>query len=424
VTRYLYSALLYLLAPLPFIKLWWRGRKLPAYRRRWGERLALFQRPPDKPRIWLHAVSVGETIAAAPLVNTLLERFPNHALLVTTTTPTGSEQVQRLFGNRVEHLYFPYDLPGVVRRFLDKTRPALLIVMETELWPNCFHHCRRRRIPIIIANARLSPSTFDGYRKIGWFIKQTLRDVSHIAAQSQADHQRFIQLGASPDKVRNIGNIKYDLTLDQGQIDAGRALRKTLGETRPVWIAASTHEGEETICIDAHKRLRKIFGNALLILVPRHPERFDAVAERCSAPGLTCKRRSRDERPDNDTAIYLADTMGELILLYAASDIAFVGGSFTPTGGHNPLEPAALGLPVVTGPTIHNFEAPYQALADKGAARILEEPPKLADTLIDWMQNDNERHLRGQKAMQLVEENRGAVEKIVDWVIAETPPYG
>ncbi len=411
-TRHLYSTLLYLLAPLQFIKLWRRGKKLPAYRQRWAERLALFPAPPKHRRIWLHAVSVGETIAAAPLAERLLQQYPDHKLLFTTTTPTGSEQVQKLFGDRVEHYYFPYDLPDVIRRFLDKTRPELLIVMETELWPNCFHHCKKRNIPIIIANARISPDAFASYRKIHWFIKNTLKNVTHIAAQSETDRQRFIELGASAKIVKNVGNLKYDIKPDQSQIDAGRKLRKAIGKNRPVWIAASTHEGEEEICIRAHKEIRKTLKDALLILVPRHPERFEAVAQLCKASKMPVKRRSKTERPNDQTAIYLGDTMGELMLLYAASDIAFVGGSFNDTGGHNPLEPAIIGLPVLSGPTIHNFDEPYQALTKAGNAKILNHRGELAPTVIELLTKKDLRKQKGENGIQVIEQSRGAL----DWI--------
>ncbi len=410
--RILYSALLYLLLPLQFFRLWLRGRKAPAYRRRWGERLAYFPALEKKPRIWLHAVSVGETIAARPLVEKLLSEFPDHRVLVTSTTPTGSEQVKRLFGERVEHRYFPYDLPGTVRRFLRKTAPSLLVVMETELWPNCFHHCRRAGIPVIIANARLSPRSVDGYRRFGRFVRDILGDITMIAAQSEGDAERFIQLGASAGRIANCGNIKFDMPKDDAAVIAGKTLRRQIGEQRPVWIAASTHAGEEEIILDAHRRILETQPEALLILVPRHPERFDAVAATCEEHGFSLRRRGRSEKPDATTQIYLGDTMGELMQLYAAADIAFVGGSLNDTGGHNPLEPAATGLPVLTGPTIHNFRDIYELLIAEKIAEIVGDASELAAAVASALEKRKETRERGQNARTLIEENRGAVECI------------
>ena len=411
--RILYSSALYLLSPLQFIKLWRKGRKLPAYRQRWGERLAFFPTMEEKPRIWLHAVSVGETIAAAPLVKQLQQRYPHHALLLTTTTPTGSEQVQRLFGNSVEHVYFPYDLPGTIKRFLHKTHPSLLLIMETELWPNCFHYCQQQNIPIVIANARLSPKSFRGYRKFIKLVTPTLQTVYRIAAQTGLDRDRFICLGADPSTVIDAGNIKFDMQVDSTAKVAGKTLRKTIGHNRPVWIAASTHEGEEEIILQAHQDIRQKTDNALLILVPRHPERFDAVAELCRQYGMEPRRRSQQEIPDEKTAIYLGDTMGELMTLYAAADIAFVGGSFNHTGGHNPLEPGSLSLPVLTGPTIHNFTDIYRVLEVTGAAEIIQDSNKLSEHVIELLKDKNKQIHMGKKGKEIIAAHQGATEKIL-----------
>ncbi len=414
-SRFLYSTLLYLLTPLQFLKLWLRGRKLPAYRQRWRERLALGPKPDAVPRIWLHAVSVGETIAAGPLVKALLERFPDHRLLVTSTTPTGSDQVRRQFGEAVEHCYFPYDLPGTIKRFLRRYQPDALIVMETELWPNCFFHCHRRGIPIIVANARLSPRSFASYRRFLPLVTPTLRNVDAIAAQSEDDRARFIALGAPLRQVFNSGNIKFDLNLDEDALKAGKTLRQQFGD-RPVWIAASTHDGEEAIMLEAHQQLRERLPDALLILVPRHPQRFDEVAQLCAGHGMTISRRSEGIYPDEDTAVYLGDTMGELMTMFAAADIAFVGGSLNDTGGHNPLEPASLGLPVLTGPTIHNFLDIYASLIDAGNAEVIDNAAALSAGIERLLKNDNERRRRGEKGRSLIAASRGATDAILSLV--------
>ena len=414
--RILYSALLYLLLPMQFFRLWLRGRKAPAYRRRWSERLAFFPALEKRPRIWLHAVSVGETIAAKPLVEKLLSEFPDHRLLVTTTTPTGSEQVSRLFGERVEHCYFPYDLPGTIRRFLRRAAPSLLVVMETELWPNCFYHCRRAGIPVIVANARLSPRSVVGYRRFGRFVQEVLGDITTIAAQSAGDAERFVQLGASPERIADCGNIKFDMPKDETALAAGKTLRQQIGKQRPVWIAASTHAGEEEIILDAHRRVLAEHPEALLILVPRHPERFDDVAATCEEHGFAPRRRSRGERPDATARIYLGDTMGELMRLYGAADIAFVGGSLNDTGGHNPLEPASAGLPVLTGPTIHNFRDIYDLLIAEKVAEVVGDAGELTAAVASALGKPEQTRQRGKKAQALIDNNRGAVECIAEIV--------
>ncbi len=407
-----YAALLYALLPAQLLRLWWRGRRLPGYRRRWRERLALAGPLPLQPRIWLHAVSVGETLAAAPLIRALLEDHPGHRLLVTTTTPTGSAQVQRLFGERVEHRYFPWDLPDVVHRFLDHTRPRLFIVMETELWPNVFRQCRRRGIPVLVVNARLSARSFAGYRRLRPLLRPTLRAVDTIAAQGQDDADRFLCLGAPHRRVAVYGNLKFDLDLPDETVQAGRTLRQALGGQRPVWIAASTHPDEEAVMLAAHRALLARRPDALLILVPRHPERFDGVARLCAGAGLAVARRSRGEAVTAATRVYLGDTMGELLLLYGAADVAVVGGSFVPVGGHNPLEPAAHALPILTGPHIANFRDIYQALFRQQAALTVRDAEQLAARLGELLADPPRRAVLGQHARALLSAHRGTRDRL------------
>ena len=373
--RFLYSLLLYLLAPWILLRLLIRSRRNPGYRKRVVERFGFFSTLPARPRIWLHAVSVGETIASEPLIRQLREAYPEHALLITSTTPTGSTQVARLFGDLVEHVYLPYDMPGAVHRFLKRSHPIIGICMETEIWPNLFATCARAGIPLMLVNARLSARSFRAYRRFSGLSRSTLAHISVVAARDDADARRFKALGAP--RVVVAGNLKYDLRIPLGARESGYRLRQALGVNRPVWIAASTHEGEEEQVLEAHRQLLMVQPNAALILVPRHPERFAAVYTLCVRTGWPLRSRSREEIPDTATRIILGDTVGELPALYAAADVAFVGGSLVPVGGHNPLEPAALELPVLTGPHIFNFEQVYAELFLEQAAERIADAGKL-----------------------------------------------
>ncbi len=409
IMRDLYTIGLYLLAPFVLVRLWWRGRKNPRYRKRVAERFGFISPLSKRSRIWLHAVSVGETMAAAPLIEELLREYPDYSLLVTTTTPTGSAQLQRLFGEKVEHHYFPYDLPGVVRRFLARTRPRLLVVMETELWPNLYHRCAQEKIPVLLANARLSPRSLAGYKKISALVRPLFSHISIIAPQSDLDAERFIQLGAEKEQVQPCGNLKFDLQIPVEVQESGEALKRQFGN-RPVWIAASTHEGEDTQILSAHHKILSSVPDALLVLVPRHPERFDEVAVLCSEKRFSVARRSREEFPLPETQVYLGDTMGEMLQLYAASDIAFVAGSLVPTGGHNPLEPAALGLPVLTGPHTFNFTAIIKIMQAENAITIVRDVEELADSVIHLLRQPEERAVQGEAGLRLIGNNRGATD--------------
>lgn len=406
--RWLYSLLLYLLTPLVFVRLWQRGRKSPAYRERWGERFGYIAALPDRPRIWLHAVSVGETIAAAPLVRSLLETYPEHALLITSTTPTGSAQVRRLFGERVEHCYLPYDLPHVLKRFLNRIRPQILIVMETELWPNLYAACHARAIPVLVVNARLSERSFKGYGKIRALIRPALQ-VAEVLAQTEEDAARFIKLGAPSEQVTVTGNLKFDQEIPEGVLAQGLALRDQLGRQRKIWVAASTHTGEDEPVLQAHRHLLEQEPDALLILVPRHPERFDDVSTLVTSMGFVSQRRSLEASVNPAIQVFVGDTLGEMMVFFSASDIAFIGGSLVETGGHNPLEPAALGLPVITGPHWFNFAGIYPELLEYGAAREVAGPDELTRVLQELFAYNALRQQAGKAAQQVVEQNRGAL---------------
>ena len=411
--RKLYTVLLYLLAPLVLLRLAWRGLRSQDYWRRWPERFAFIEPALGKQVIWIHAVSVGEVQAAAPVVRALLKRHPDYSLLVTTVTPTGSARVTALFGEEVAHVYAPYDLPGAVARFFERVQPQLAIVMETELWPNLFHHCRQRAVPLLLVNARLSARSVAGYSRVRSLAAETLAAVTAIAAQSEADAGRFERIGARAATITVTGNLKFEQRIPSSLLERAEVLRRDWGVSRPVWIASSTHEGEDELLLDVYQQLRKQFSDCLLVLVPRHPERFESVAASCRERGYNTVLRTEHAACNAETRIYVGDTMGELPLLYAASDVAFVGGSLAASGGHNPLEPAALGIPVVTGPHVSNFTEIYGLLVDAGAAERVADTDELLQVVSRWLGDANERHRVGQLGREVVEKNRGALQAVI-----------
>jgi 3-deoxy-D-manno-octulosonic-acid transferase len=408
--RTLYTVLLYLLTPFIILRLLWRSRRAPAYRRRWRERFGDYAPFSDEAVVWIHAVSVGEVLAAVPLLKTLQKNWPDLPLLITTMTPTGAQQVHALFGDSVYHVYLPYDYPGAVQRFLDHFSPRLGIIMETELWPNLLAACATRTLPVVLANARLSARSAQRYQRVASLTRDTLTCLRLIAAQHEDDAQRFRRLGATD--VQVTGSLKFDLHVPVELESQARSLRQPWGR-RLVWIAASTHDGEEAQVLDAFKRVRQEFSTLLLILVPRHPERFDEVAELCRKRGFSYARRSRQERVESSTAVYLGDTMGELLLLYGCADLAFVGGSLVPTGGHNPLEPAALGVPVLFGPHMFNFADISQRLLTGHAATQVASPGSLARAVNTYLHKPALRHRTGAHGRRFVQTNQGALTRLL-----------
>ena len=409
--RFLYNVLTYLLF-IPFLVYWLaRGLGNRIYFHRLGNRFG-FGFPRLERAIWIHAVSVGEVQAAVPLIQTLAARFPDREILVTTVTPTGAERVRARFGDSVHHAFLPFEFPHAVNRFFNHTNPDAALVMETEIWPNLYRGCGVRDIPLILVSARISPKSVPGYRKLLPLIRETLSHGIIIASQSQDDAERFLALGAAPERTCVMGNIKFDYEPDAGILGEGSAARQALFGDRPVWIAASTHEGEEQLVLDVHETLRSRHEDLLLVLVPRHPERFAQVRELVRKRGFDVVART-ESRPAGEAAVFLCDTMGEVPLFYAASDVAFVGGSLVPIGGHNLLEPAALGVPVVTGP--HNFNA--QDIADlfiqMGACRRVADPPELAETISELLANPDEAAQLGRAGQKVLEDNRGALERLL-----------
>lgn len=414
--RLIYTLLLYLLSPVVLLRLAWRGLRAPAYLRRWPERFAFIEPPVGERVIWIHAVSVGEVQAAEPLVRALLERYGDYSILLTTVTPTGSARVMELFDNEVAHVYAPYDLPDAVARFFDRVRPQLAIIMETELWPNLFHACQVRRIPLLLVNARLSERSRRGYRRVRVLVRQVLGNITQIAAQGELDAARFIALGAAPGIVTVTGNLKFEQRIAPSLLERAEVLRREWGTGRPVWIAASTHEGEDELVLDVFRELRKPFPDCLLVIVPRHPERFGAVAELCRRRGFSVRLRSELQPCAADTEVFIGDSMGELPLFYAAADVAFVGGSLVRHGGHNLLEPAALGIPVVTGPHVFNFTEIVRLLSAAGACRKVESVVGLERVVREWLEDANERHAAGESGRVVIEKNRGALAAVLEMI--------
>jgi 3-deoxy-D-manno-octulosonic-acid transferase len=414
--RVLYTALMYLLAPLVLIRMAWRGLRAPEYRQCWMDRFGSIHPAVGERVIWVHAVSVGEVQAAEPMIRALLEQYPEYSILMTTVTATGAAHVAELFDGEVAHVYAPYDLPDVVSRFIDRVRPRLAIVMETELWPNLFRACRRKNIPLLLVNARLSEKSLAGYQRFRRLIGKTLAAVTQIAARSPLDAERFRALGADPETIKVSGNLKFEQHLPADLYERAARLRQEWGVNRHVWIAGSTHEGEEELILDVFGEIRKAISDCLLVLVPRHPKRFAAVASLCRQRGYRSILRSERLVCEPDTEVFIGDSMGELLMFYAAADVAFVGGSLVDAGGHNMLEPAALGVPVLTGPHVDNFSAVCELLLTAGACRQVRNTTELKDAVQSWLLDANERHRIGEKGREAVEQNRGALTTVLGMI--------
>jgi 3-deoxy-D-manno-octulosonic-acid transferase len=409
--RWLYTLLLYLLLPLVFVRLAWRSLRAPAYRRRWLERLGIFPAPARWGGIWVHAVSVGEVQAVVPLIRELLTEHPAVPIMLTTTTPTGSARAIEQFGDQVDHVYFPYDLPFALTGFIRRVRPRVLLMAETEIWPNLLYACRRNRIHSVLANARLSEKSARRYAWLGGFARQTFGRIDCVAAQAEADAARFRRLGVADARVVVTGSVKFDMRIPASLEEQVEVLRREWGG-RPVWVAGSTHEGEDERVLFAHLNVLRRFPEALLILVPRHPERFERVAALCSREHLRLARRSDPGSYGSQTQVYLGDTMGELPVLLGSADVAFIGGSLAPTGGHNMLEASAQGVAVCFGPHVFNFAAISALLLAEGAAVQVDSEIQLGGQVIAWFSDASGRAEVGENGRRVVLQNRGAVRRL------------
>ncbi len=418
--RVLYSIFVYCCTPLIVLRLLWRALRAPAYAKRWRERWGFVPaRPAKESLIWLHSVSVGETLAAIPLIKALQTTYPQTHIHVTCMTPTASVQIQTALsdylGRQISHTYAPYDSPSAVARFLRRINPAIFIVMETELWPNMLASCQAQSIPVVLANARLSLKSASGYAQFLTLTKPMLSGLCRVAAQTPADAARFIALGSPTRAVTVTGNIKFDLALSAELIAKAAVLRgHWQGKVgRPIWLVASTHPGEEALLLTAFKAVKRAIPNVLMVLTPRHPERFNAVFKQSVSAGYRVVRASDGVAPSAQSDVLVGDTMGQLLLYYGACDVAFVGGSLVPVGGHNMIEPAAWGRPIICGPQLHNFMQVATLLEKAGGLQICDDVDQLSATVIDVLGSEEKRLQIGSAALQVAQENRGALQKIL-----------
>ena len=413
--RFLYTIFIYLISPIVFIRLFRLGFKNPEYWSRWSERFGVITwNKTDKPVIWIHAVSVGEVNAAKPIIDHLLDKHSNYLILLTTVTPTGKQTVKQHFRDEVEHLYLPYDLPFAVNQFIEKIKPKLLITMETEIWPNLYHFCNKKIIPILLVNARLSEKSARGYRLVSGLMRETLQKINLIAAQTMADAERFICLGANNENVSVTGNLKFDISIPHSVNEQAEVLKRYFSVNRPIWMAASTQEGEDKSILDAHNQILKSYPAAILIIAPRHPERASQIESLCREQGLLYIKRTEQKPFTENTPVYLLDTLGELQPHYAATQIAFVGGSLVNTGGQNMLEPASLGLAVLSGPHTYNFTEVSEMLSRAGVLQFIHSANELAKAVCVLFEDANLRHNIGEKGRKVIEANRGNTKRLME----------
>lgn len=411
--RLIYSAVFCLFLPLVLVRMLLRSRKVPAYRQRLWQRFGVVTGSLRRDGVWFHTVSVGEFIATEPLIRSFMQQHPDVPVTVTCTTPTGSEQIQKRLGQLVQHTYLPWDIPLFLYVFLWRLRPRTLVIVETELWPNLVHCSKKVGCKVLVVNARLSEKSAKGYARFAFISKPLLARIDHLACQGKADAKRFLQLGFDATRLSIAGSIKFDIAPGADVYAKGKEYRALWGEHRPVWIMASTHAGEDDIALAAQRWLIQKRPEVLLILVPRHPERFNHVAGQVTANQFSLARRSEMQHLNNKTQVLLVDSMGELMGFYAAADIAVLGGSFVANGGHNPLEPAALGLPVIMGPSQFNFAQICQQLSEAHALATVDNSTDLGKQLNIWFENENARSDTGRNGADVVKANQGAKQKLL-----------
>lgn len=414
--RFLYTLLFYALTPVILLRLYWKSRKLKQYRARLSERfLGSVSRDKTPVDVWLHAVSLGEVVAASPLIECFLKK--NLRVCVTTMTPTGSAQVLRRFESRVVHQYVPYDFPHALRRFFQIMTPRVGVIMETELWPNLILEATRAGIPLFLANGRISNKAYPQYNRIRWLLRPILKKFTCIMVQSPVDEVRYKALAGSCVQVKMLGNLKFDLTISSVNREIALSMKKALGEARPVLILASTHDNEEQQILQYLSRLKKVIPNVLILIAPRHPERFQDVFALCSALYRT-GRRSVLETMSEDLDVVVLDSMGELMSFYSISDFAFVGGSFVPIGGHNVLEPIALNVPVLCGPFMQNSQSIVDELLEAKALIQVSSPQALIASIVELYQDKQRMSLQTQCAQDMLKANQGALARHID-IIAQ-----
>lgn len=412
--RYVYTFLLCLAAPFLLLGLYKKKSGKPAFASRWKEHFG--RTPPLKNQftapIWVHTVSVGETIAATPFIKQLKEKYPDTPIVITTTTSTGAEQAEKL-SDIAEHRYMPLDLPFAIKGFLRSIQPKMMLIMETELWPNTIHYVAKSDIPITVINARLSQRSADRYAKFPSVFNLLSDGITHILCQYQTDADRFKQLGVSAEKLAVTGSLKFDITIPSATIEAGNQLREQLGTERPVWIAASTHNGEDEQVLAAHQTLLKTHPNALLILVPRHPERFNDVYQLSNTLGFNTTRRTQPQSDFSQTQVYLGDSMGEMLILMQAADVCFMGGSLLgdKVGGHNVLEPTALGLPTITGPSYYNFKLIVEPLIKDNTILECSTPHEISTAINTLFNSTHSLKKHQETTYRFIESNKGSIQK-------------
>lgn len=414
--RLLYTILYAVLLPLILVRLYWRGRALPSYRQRWTERLGFVDYASTRPTLWVHAVSVGEVLAAIPLVKALQQTYPERDVVMTTMTPTGAERVQAAFGESVTHIYLPYDVPLFINRFLKAVKPTVCLIIETELWPNLIHCCQRKGVPTILVNARLSEKSARGYARAGALTRGLLTKLSHILAQNENTAKRFLALGIDEQKVLITGSIKYDLDVPTKLLNQARKSRELWQSDASVLVAASTHLGEEEKLLMLAQPFFERHSNFKMIIVPRHPERFDDVHDmacRKMAEGVI--RKSRWNLTDHDWRLMIGDTMGEMFFYFGLGDIVFMGGTLVPRGGHNFIEPAALALPIIAGKHYFNFQEIGDELVARKALIIGKNEGELAATLEQFVAG-KPLDLEGEAGKAFVDSNTGALEKSLNLI--------
>ncbi|MFA0077652.1 lipid IV(A) 3-deoxy-D-manno-octulosonic acid transferase [Vibrio artabrorum] len=416
--RLIYTLILSLTSPLLLYGLYKSKPGKPRFGQRWKEHFGITPQIQGKNPIWIHAVSVGESIAAIPIIKQLKLRYPNQAIIVTTTTSTGAEQIEKL-GDLVEHRYMPIDFSWCVRGFLKSVKPKQMLIMETELWPNTLHCVAKVGIPISVLNARLSERSCQRYAKFQAIFDLLAKNLSQVLCQYPSDAERFIRLGLDKASVHVTGSIKFDIDVSAEQVSKGKALREQIGFERDVWIAASTHQGEDDLILDAHRQLLQDNPSALLMIVPRHPERFNQVTELAKQHQFNTITRTSQQHLTADIEVYIADTMGEMLVLLGGADVCFMGGSLVgdKVGGHNLLEPAALQLPLLNGPSYFNFSEITDKLLEAQAVTICQNSNEMASQLRELFIQPDLRKERGLAAYQVVEQNRGALSNTLQYIL-------